>query len=137
MNIAIFPELPLALPRLIFAYIDPATTSYLIQIGVGIVIALGTAIGIFRSKIKKALKGKKNKITWDKVENADGYVVYVKYPGAKKYVKAVTRDATVKSVTHKGLSRNRVYRYKVRAYKRVSGKTYYGPFSRVKKAKAR
>ncbi|MBO4766840.1 MAG: hypothetical protein J5532_06040 [Lachnospiraceae bacterium] len=71
MNIAIFPELPLALPRLIFAYIDPATTSYLIQIGVGIVIALGTAIGIFRSKIKKALKGKKGDEPVTEIEKRD------------------------------------------------------------------
>ena len=85
----------------------------------------------------KALKGKKNKITWDKVENADGYVVYVKYPGAKKYVKAVTRDATVKSVTHKGLSRSKTYKYKVAAYKVVDGHIYYSPFSKVRKAKVR
>lgn len=41
-----------------FAYIDPATTSYLIQIGVGVVIAVGTTIGIYRSKIKRAFRKK-------------------------------------------------------------------------------
>lgn len=49
-------------------YIDPATTSYLIQIGVGVVIALGTAFGIFRSKIKKALKRKKDDEIVEQVE---------------------------------------------------------------------
>lgn len=34
-------------------YIDPATTSYLIQIGAGLVIALGTVFGIYRNKIKR------------------------------------------------------------------------------------
>ena len=34
-------------------YIDPATTSYIIQIVIGVVIALGTVMGIFWSKIKR------------------------------------------------------------------------------------
>lgn len=85
----------------------------------------------------KALKRKRNKLTWGKVQNADGYIVYVKYPGKKKYVKAATRKANVKSVTHKGLTKGRVYRYKVRAYKVVNGKYYYGPFSRARKARVR
>lgn len=85
----------------------------------------------------KALKGKKIKLTWSKVKDADGYIVYVKYPGKSKYAKAVTKKATVKSVTHKGLSKNRVYYYKVRAYKKVNGKVYYGPFSKVRKARVK
>jgi len=40
------------------AYIDPATTSYLIEIVVGIAIAIGTAFGIYRSKIKRAFRKK-------------------------------------------------------------------------------
>lgn len=46
-----------------FAYIDPAITSYLIEIGVGIAIAIGTAIGVYRSKIKRALSKKKTEET--------------------------------------------------------------------------
>lgn len=37
-------------------YIDPATTSYLIQIIAGVVIAAGAVAGIAFSKIKRALK---------------------------------------------------------------------------------
>lgn len=85
----------------------------------------------------KALKGRKNKLTWSKVANADGYIVYVRYPGKKKYVKATSRKAKVKSVTHKGLSKRKVYRYKVRAYKKVNGKIYYSPYSKVKKVRTR
>ena len=40
------------------AYIDPATTSYLIQIVVGAVIAIGTFLGVYRNKIKKFFKKK-------------------------------------------------------------------------------
>ena len=85
----------------------------------------------------RALSGRKIKLTWGKVAYADGYILYVRYPGTKKYVKAVKKKATVKSVTHRGLTRYRVYRYKVRAYKKVNGKTYYGPYSVVRKARVR
>ena len=85
----------------------------------------------------KALKGKKIKLKWSRVANADGYIIYVKYPGRKKYVKATVRNATVKAVTHRGLSRGKVYRYKVRAYKKVKGKIRYSPFSKVRKARVR
>ena len=37
-------------------YIDPATTSYVIQIITGIVIAVGTFAGIFWSKIRRKFK---------------------------------------------------------------------------------
>lgn len=42
-----------------YAYIDPATTSYLIQIVAGVVIAAGATLGIFWKKIKLAFKRKK------------------------------------------------------------------------------
>lgn len=45
--------------KLFLLYIDPATTSYIIQIGVGVVIAVGTFIGIYRNKIIRFFK--KNK----------------------------------------------------------------------------
>lgn len=54
-----------------FMYIDPATTSYLIQIIVGVAIAVGTGIGIFRSKIKKAFKRKKKEEVVEAVTKRD------------------------------------------------------------------
>ena len=88
----------------------------------------------FRARV---FSGRKIKLTWGKVSYADGYILYVKYPGTKKYVKAVKKNATVKSVTHRGLTRHMVYRYKVRAYKKVNGRIYYGPYSVVRKARVR
>lgn len=60
------------------AYIDPATTSYVIQIVAGVVIACGTAIGIFWNKIKR--KFKKNNDTPIKTniktdDSAEGTVI--------------------------------------------------------------
>lgn len=100
--------------------------------------AITMAQSLQRPSLKvKARKGRKNKLTWSQVPNADGYIVYVKYPGKKKYVAAITRGPTVKSVVHKGLSKRKVYRYKVRAFKQVNGVTYYGPFSKARKGKAK
>lgn len=42
------------------AYLDPSTSTYVIQIVAGGLIAAGTAIGIFFHKFKKAVAGKKD-----------------------------------------------------------------------------
>ena len=47
--------------QVVNSYIDPASTSYLIQIGVGAVIAIGTVIGVYRNKIKRFFKSKFSK----------------------------------------------------------------------------
>lgn len=41
------------------AYLDPATTSYIIQIAAGVLIALGTVVGIFWNKITRVFRKKK------------------------------------------------------------------------------
>ena len=80
---------------------------------------------------------KKNKISWKKVKGASGYVLYVKYPGARKYVRAVTKGAKIKSVTHKGLTRKKTYKYKLRAYVKVGNAICYGPYSRAVSGRVR
>ena len=52
-------------------------------------------------------------------------------------MKAVRKKATVKSVTHKGLSKGRKYRYKIRAFTIVNGVRKYGKFSKVLKVKVK
>ena len=39
-------------------YIDPATTSYIIQIAAAVIVALGAFIGIFWNKLKRLFKKK-------------------------------------------------------------------------------
>ncbi len=119
-------------------YIYITARDYAAEEAAALKLAIKRAKNLKAPKVKvKALKGGKVKISWSKVSYASGYIVYVKYPGEKKYVKATSRKATVKSVTHKGLSRKRVYCYKVRAYKKVNGKRYYGPLSKAKKVRVR
>ena len=80
---------------------------------------------------------RKNKLTWNKVKGAKGYELFIKYPGSKKYVRALTKSASIKSVTHKGLSKGRTYRYKIRAFTLVNGVRKYGKFSKVLKVKVK
>ena len=39
-------------------YIDPATTSYIIQIAAAVIVALGAFVGIFWNKLKRLFKKK-------------------------------------------------------------------------------
>ena len=86
-------------------------------------------------KFKRLKRG--NKLTWSKVSGAAGYEVYVRYPGKKKFVKAVRKSAKIKSVTHRGLSKGRVYSYKVRAFRKKGKTRKYGPFSKVVKVRVK
>ena len=52
-----------------FAYIDPATTSLIIQIIAGVVIACGTALGIFWSRIKRKFKKKNGEESAEEIAN--------------------------------------------------------------------
>lgn len=51
----------LALSSTAFAYIDPAATSYIVQIVAGVVIAGGVAVGVFWKKIRMFFKNIKMK----------------------------------------------------------------------------
>ena len=84
-------------------------------------------------KLKK--KKRAVRISWGKVEGATAYQLYIKYPKAKKFKRALTVSGKVKSVKHKGLKKGKKYQYKVRAVKKIGGKTYYSKFSKVKKIK--
>lgn len=86
------------------------------------------------------LKGKSKSlsISWKRRKEATGYEVYVstkKSSGYKK-VKTITKNSTVK-YTKKKLKRKKKYYVKVRAYKKVGSKKYYGTFSSVKSAKTK
>jgi len=52
-----------------FAYLDPSTSTYVIQIVAGGVIAAGTAVGIYFHKLKKAVIRKKDTPLSNRNEN--------------------------------------------------------------------
>ena len=85
----------------------------------------------------KALKGGKARLSWASVPGAKGYKVYIYDKAKKKYVHRLTKKASVKSVIHRGLKKGVTYKYKIRAYRKVNGKTVYSPYSAVKSVRAR
>lgn len=81
----------------------------------------------------KNVKARKMKVTFKKVGNTTGY--QIKYSTSKKFTKAKTVKTTKTSYTIKKLKKGKTYYVKVRAYRTVNGKTYYGSYSSVKKIK--
>ena len=81
----------------------------------------GSNFGLLRAQTTKL---KKNSVTikWNKVKNADGYIVYGAKCGAKskyKVLKVVSAKTT--SYTHKKLKKGTYYKYNVVAFKYVNG----------------
>ena len=94
-------------------------------------------------KVKKATlqsvkntKGKKLTVKWKKISGVTGYEI--QYSTSKKFAKSKTKTAKIKkasttSKTIKKLKKGKKYYVKMRAYKKVNGKVYYGKYSNVKK----
>lgn len=66
-------------------------------------------------------------LKWKRVAGADGYEVLRYDTAKKKFVKAGTPSKV--SFTDKKRSAGKPYRYKVKAYKKANGRTYYGKVS--------
>lgn len=75
---------------------------------------------------------KKLVLSWNAVEDADGYQIYRKdsYNGTYKKIKQITRGKTT-SWTNSGLSKNHEYYYKVRAYHKNSDGTVYSDYTLI------
>lgn len=91
---------------------------------------------IVPKKVKKvSLKSAEKrsvKVRFEKVKGADGYqIVYTKKGSGKS--KKVTTAGTKKNIGN--LSSGKKYSFKVRAYKKIRGKRYYGSYSRMKSIK--
>lgn len=87
-----------------------------------------------------ALSGHKLKATWQKASgSASGYQIYwSKDKNFKKVVAKSTVSGQKKtSYTGKNFTKGKKYFVKVRAYKTVDGKKYYGSWSKVKSIKAK
>ena len=90
------------------------------------------------SSLKVKAGKKKMTVSWKKDSKAGGYEI--KYATSKKFKKAKTVKIksykTAKKVISK-LKSKKTYYVKVRAFKKVGGKTYYGSYSSVKKVKVK
>jgi len=71
--------------------------------------------------------GKKVYIKWSKVSRASGYKVYMSTKKSSGYKCIYTGTKT--SYTKKGLKKGKTYYFKVRAYKKLDGKSIYSSYS--------
>lgn len=87
--------------------------------------------------VKAELLGSRGgQLTWKKVSNASGYRIYLYNPTTKKYEKRTTIPGGSKTVcTFKGLTIDTEYKFKVRAYRKADGRTYWGTSSAAVKLK--
>ena len=78
-------------------------------------------------------KSKKAYIKYSKVSGASGYQIYraKSKNGTYSNIKTITSGKTT-SYTDSKLTKNKIYYYKVRAYKTIKNKKVYGPYSSVK-----
>lgn len=93
---------------------------------------------IVPAKMKKpSLKSGKQKITvsYKKAAGADGY--QIAYSMNKKKFQYVTVDAKNLKTVLQGLKSKRNYYIKVRAYKTIDGKKFYGAFSDISQVKVK
>jgi len=79
-------------------------------------------------KASSSYKGKAS-LSWSNVSGETGYQVYYSTKKSSGYKKASTYKSNVKKATIKGLISKKSYYFKVRAYKKVGGKTVYSSFS--------
>ena len=98
--------------------------------------ALSVTMGVNKPKAPAKFKAKAGKkkitLTWKKTAKASGYVIYraVKKKGKYKKIKTIKKASVVK-YTDKKLKKGKKYYYKIRAFRKVNGKTIYGPFSGI------
>lgn len=68
-------------------------------------------------------------LSWSPVRRATGYQVYIYSASKGKYVRKTAVTGTTAKIT--GRKAGTVYKFKVRAYFKADGKSYYGDFSDV------
>lgn len=94
-----------------------------------------SAVSVGKAAFDTSYTAKADSVTlsWKKVNGAYGYRIY-RYnskSGTYEKVKTITNNTTFKW-KNTGLAANTQYRYKVKAYKKVNGNTYWGKASSVK-----
>lgn len=96
--------------------------------------ALATMTVPANSKIVQLLgKNHSVQIRWKKIEGASGYIIYRYNKKTKKYVRIAKIKGNSKfTYTNKNLKKSTTYKYKVKAYKELNGKTLNGKISAKK-----
>lgn len=115
-----------------YYYIECETSldSSSFTIGTSASLASKPSIRNIRKKSKKAAT-----ISWNKVSSVQGYQLYRSTSKSGRYQCIKTLSSKSSSYKNSGLKSKKTYYYKIRAYKKVNGKTFYSKFSAIKKIK--
>lgn len=104
----------------------------------------GSVVSQYTSPVKPTLSSakssskKKIKASWKKVSGASGYqVMWSTYSSFSKNYKSVNVSKSASSKTVTAAQSKKTYYVRVRAYKTVSGKKIYSPWSATKKLKTK
>lgn len=93
----------------------------------------GKIVGAATVKVSAATVRDKNiRLNWKQVPEADGYQVQLKASGKWKTVKTIGKNSTT-SYNYTKTKLGRPYVFRVRAFRKVSGKTIYSKAGQVKK----
>ena len=76
-------------------------------------------------------------ISWSRINKATGYEVFRATKNGKYKRIAVIKSAKTVKWIDKNVKKGTTYKYKVRAYAKVKGKTYYSAFSAEKSVKVK
>ena len=76
-------------------------------------------------------------VSWNNVTGENGYQIYYSANKSSGYTKLTSISADKTNTTASKLSSGKTYYFKVRAYKKVNGKTIFGTFSSVKSIKVK
>ena len=102
--------------------------------------APGTATQTKPAKMKTpTVKAGKKKLTvsWKKVKNADGYRIQYSTNSRFKKAKSLNCSKKTSKATIKKLKSGKKYYIRIRAYKKVNGRKYYGNWSKLKSVKVK
>ena len=78
---------------------------------------------------------KKASLSWEKVKNASGYVIYMATAKNGKYEKLAAVNGSTFKYTKKKLKSNKKYYFKIKAYRTIGKKNIYSSYSSVKSVK--
>lgn len=91
-----------------------------------------------KTYLKPLKRGRRRMIIrWSKVKGADGYTVYFRKAGEKRYKALKTVKGNKYRFVHRRLKKGRRYFYRVRAFFKDSQHRYYGALSNLRYRKAR
>lgn len=104
----------------------------------GAVVSQYTSISKPKLNSAKSTSKKKIKASWSKVGGASGYqVMWSTYKNFSKNYKTKSVKAKYRSKTVTTAQSKKIYYVRVRAYKIISGKKVYSPWSNTKKVKTK